>query len=108
MGHTLPHLKMSPSEYFKRNWWISFDPEEAALKMTVDWLGADRIIWGSDYPHPDAFYPGFVQMLNENLEGVPEEDQAKIPRPQRRRLLPARRLGARKAPTSRSGGSPRR
>ena len=46
--------------------------------MTIDWLGADRIIWGSDYPHPDAFYPGFVQMLNENLEGVPEEDQAKI------------------------------
>ena len=78
MGHTLPHLKMSPSEYFKRNWWISFDPEEAALKMTIDWLGADRIIWGSDYPHPDAFYPGFVQMLNDNLEGVPEEDQAKI------------------------------
>ena len=46
--------------------------------MTIDWLGADRIIWGSDYPHPDAFYPNFVEMLNENLAGMSTEDQDRI------------------------------
>ena len=78
MGHTLPHLTMTPSDYFRRNWWISFDPEETLLVPSAEWLGADRIIWGSDYPHPDAFYPGFVQMLDENISRLSEDDRAKI------------------------------
>ena len=75
MGHTLPQLKMKPSDYFRRQWWISFDPEEAMLRPTAEWLGADRIIWGSDYPHPDAFYPGFVDMLNKNVASLSQTDQ---------------------------------
>ena len=78
MGHTLPHLKMTPLEYFQRNWWISFDPEEAMLRPSAEYYGADRIIWGSDYPHPDAFYPGFVTMLNENIDGMSHDDQERI------------------------------
>jgi predicted TIM-barrel fold metal-dependent hydrolase len=78
MAHLLPELKMKPSDYFRRNFWISFDPEEATLPLTAKWLGADRIIWGSDYPHPDAFYPGFVQMLNENIAALSPEDQERI------------------------------
>ena len=31
-----------------------------------------------DYPHPDAFYPNFVEMLNENLAGMSTEDQDRI------------------------------
>jgi predicted TIM-barrel fold metal-dependent hydrolase len=78
MSHLLPALKMKPSDYFRRNFWISFDPDEAALSLTAAWLGADRIIWGSDYPHPDAFYPGFVKMLDENIAGLAPEDQTRI------------------------------
>jgi predicted TIM-barrel fold metal-dependent hydrolase len=78
LRHTLPHLKLKPSDYFRRQFWISFDPEEAALPLTAEWLGADRIIWGSDYPHPDAFYPGFVTMLNGNIAALDPTDQERI------------------------------
>ena len=71
-------LKTIPSEYFKRQWWIAFDPEEVTLPLAVDYIGGDRIIWGSDYPHPDAFYPNFLDMLNENIAGLPHDTQERI------------------------------
>ena len=74
----VPHLKMKPSDYFRRQGWISFDPEEMGLKLNAEWIGADRIIWGSDFPHGDAFYPGFLDMLNHNIGGMSEEDQKRI------------------------------
>jgi predicted TIM-barrel fold metal-dependent hydrolase len=30
-------------------------------------VGDDRIIWASDYPHPDAKFPGTVDELLENI-----------------------------------------
>ena len=69
---------MTPTEYFRRQCWISFDPEEAVLPLTAEWLGADSIFWGSDFPHPDAFYPNFVEMLNGKIKSLSPTDQDKI------------------------------
>ena len=43
-----------PSEVFKRQCYISFDPDEEALAYTANskYVGADRIVWASDYPAP--------------------------------------------------------
>jgi predicted TIM-barrel fold metal-dependent hydrolase len=56
-----------PSEVFKRQCYISFDPDEEALAYTANskYVGADRIVWASDYPHPDAKIPGIVRELEE-------------------------------------------
>ena len=79
LGHVVPHLKMTPTEYFQRQGWISFDPEEVTLPLTAQWLGADRIIWGSDFPHPDAFYPDFVKRCSTARSAtLSDEDQEKI------------------------------
>ncbi len=72
------HLKMKPSEYFQRNCTISFDVDEFMLKPTAQRLGADRIVWGSDYPHPDAIFPGSVEAIRENIAGLPAADQRLI------------------------------
>jgi predicted TIM-barrel fold metal-dependent hydrolase len=76
----VPQLTMKPSEYFKRQCWISFDPDESTLKLTAQspLVGADRIIWASDYPHPDAKIPGVVKELREQMEGLPDATQARI------------------------------
>lgn len=68
----VPWLKMLPSEYFRRQCWISFDPDETMLAFTATspLCGADRIIWASDYPHPDAKFPGVTEELTEALEGL--------------------------------------
>ena len=68
----VPDLSMLPSDYMKRQCWISFDPDEAMLAFTAQspLVGADRIIWASDYPHPDAKFPGVTEELAEALEGL--------------------------------------
>jgi len=46
-------LKHKPSEYFRRQVWISADPDEHTIPALLDLYGADRFFWASDYPHPD-------------------------------------------------------
>jgi predicted TIM-barrel fold metal-dependent hydrolase len=76
----VPLLKQRPSDYFKRQCWISFDPDESALAFTArsPLCGADRIIWASDYPHPDAKFPGVTAELAEAIGELPQEDQELI------------------------------
>src|SRR5213593_132127 len=80
----VPWMKLKPSEYFRRQCWISFDPDESTLAFSArsPLVGAERIIWASDYPHPDAKFPGVVEELRADAAGT-------HPRPQRRRGLPA-------------------
>ena len=70
--------KTPPSELFQRQCWISFDPDEVALPFTAEVLGAERIIWASDYPHPDAKIPGVVAELREALAPLPADQQTLI------------------------------
>ncbi len=46
------HLSLAPSDYFRRQCYVSFAPGEWNLSASARWLGADRILWASDYPHP--------------------------------------------------------
>jgi predicted TIM-barrel fold metal-dependent hydrolase len=73
-------LSLLPSEYFRRQCWISFDPDEALLRLTAEspLVGADRMIWASDYPHPDAKFPGVTEELAEALEGLTLEHKRQI------------------------------
>jgi predicted TIM-barrel fold metal-dependent hydrolase len=57
------HLSMLPSEYFRRQGWIGFETDEPGLQGLVEYIGADRLLWASDYPHPDASFPGMVDEL---------------------------------------------
>ncbi len=76
----VPQMKMKTSDYFKRQCWISFDPDESSLRYTAEspLVGAERIIWASDYPHPDAKIPGVVGELREAMDGLSEAAQARI------------------------------
>ncbi len=76
----VPSLKLAPSEYFRRQCWISFDPDESMLAFTANspLCGADRIVWASDYPHPDAKFPGVTDDLAEALEPLTPAQQQTI------------------------------
>jgi predicted TIM-barrel fold metal-dependent hydrolase len=64
-------LALSPSEYFARQCVISSDPEDALAAFTISRVGADHVMWASDFPHPDAAFPDAV---DEFLELVPDLD----------------------------------
>ena len=76
----VPWLTMKPSEYFRRQCYISFDPDESTLAFTAEHplVGADRIIWASDYPHPDAKFPGVVEDLVAATVPLSDEQRARI------------------------------
>jgi predicted TIM-barrel fold metal-dependent hydrolase len=76
----VPDCKRSPSEYFRRQCYVSFDADEETLGIAAQspYVGADRIIWASDYPHPDAKFPGTVAELLDNIGELPPEAQHDI------------------------------
>jgi predicted TIM-barrel fold metal-dependent hydrolase len=67
-------LTLRPSEYFARQCAISSDPEDVLAPFVIDRVGADHVVWASDFPHPDAAYPDAVDEFLEKVEGVPEPD----------------------------------
>ena len=71
-------LSLTPSEYFRRNCVISFDPGERTMGAMADLAGEDNLIWASDFPHSDAKYPGVVDELMERVEDLTPERQRKI------------------------------
>jgi uncharacterized protein len=73
-----PDLRLKPSEYFKRQCYVSFDPDETTLPVLAPLIGEDRIVWASDYPHLDATFPGVVRELEEHLVKLPASAQDKV------------------------------
>ncbi len=62
LGRSVP-LKEKPSFYFQRQCWISADPDERALAHLIDFLGADKFFWATDYPHDDHTQ-GYIKVLD--------------------------------------------
>jgi predicted TIM-barrel fold metal-dependent hydrolase len=68
-------LKTRPSDLFRRNCWISFEPVEGSLNVLADYVGPNKIMWATDYPHSDGFFPGAPDMMRERLKGTSPETQ---------------------------------
>ena len=52
------HLSLSPREYFARSCWVGHSGAEAKLDWDLRHLvGIDKIMWGSDFPHPEGWWP---------------------------------------------------
>ncbi len=51
--------------------------------MLADHVRAHKIMWATDYPHPDGFFPGAPDMVRKQLVGL--SDETKHPVKGRRR-----------------------
>ncbi len=71
-------LTMRPSEIFQRNCWISFEPVEGSIKVLADYIGPHKILWATDYPHPDGFFPGAPKMIEERMQGLSPETKHQV------------------------------
>ena len=70
-------LSLLPSEYFKRQCWAGFEAEEWNLAACAEFLGPDRVLWASDYPHPE-YHPGVVDEVRKHLDGLDPAAQTRI------------------------------
>ncbi len=64
-------LPEKPSFYFRRQCWISGDPDETSLAGIIPRVGADRFFWASDFPHPDH-PPDYIPELERLTLDLPE------------------------------------
>lgn len=70
-------LSMPPSEYFRRQCFISGDPDETASAHIFDHVDASRFMWATDYPHPD--HTGtWVDALTRLVEPLSEETRRRF------------------------------
>lgn len=70
------HITRAPSDYLREFYYdtVNFDP--AALRLAVDFAGADHVLAGSDYPH----MIGSIALMKQSLAElrVSPEERAKI------------------------------
>src|SRR5687767_8959040 len=70
-------LTMPPSAYWRRQCWATYQTDPVGLKL-IDELGADKIMWGSDFPHPDGVWPDSREYIAREMAAVPAGIQRKI------------------------------
>src|SRR5262249_57447199 len=55
-----------PSELFRRQCFVSVEPEEELAKHVVTEVGDDNLVMSTDWPHDDSRYPhaidGFLEL----------------------------------------------
>jgi predicted TIM-barrel fold metal-dependent hydrolase len=60
-----PRLAEMPSFYWRRNCYATFMDDPVALRLT-DIIGADRMMWSIDYPHPESVY-GYAREIAQSV-----------------------------------------
>ena len=72
--HMTSALPLKPSEYFARQVFVAasmLSPEECGLRYKI---GVDKLMWGSDYPHPEGTWPHTEERIHETFGDVPEDE----------------------------------
>jgi predicted TIM-barrel fold metal-dependent hydrolase len=75
--HRFADPEARPSDFFKRQCFVSFQEDAIGIRER-DTLGADTLMWGSDYPHTESTFPRSREILDEILSGVSAAERAAI------------------------------
>ncbi|MFQ5903187.1 MAG: amidohydrolase family protein [Candidatus Binatia bacterium] len=70
-------LSQKPSGYFKRQCFISVDPDEYLVTDVISRLGDDNIVISTDYPHIDAHFPHAIDEFL-SIKGISKASIRKI------------------------------
>jgi uncharacterized protein len=74
-GYDFPGLKKAPSEYFRRNVYLTFIDEPDVIRHARDIIGINNVMWSSDYPHPVTSWPRSRSIAEEATKGAPEAER---------------------------------
>ena len=72
LGETSPgaldYLSLTPLEYFQRQIFACFWFEHGDITHSLELLGADNILFETDFPHPTCLYPDSMVAAAPALE----------------------------------------
>ena len=66
-GSETAGLSLTGREYFARQCVICTDPDDELAAWAASEVGADHVMWASDFPHPDALYPHAVDSFLKEM-----------------------------------------
>ena len=61
-------LTMAPSEYIRRNCYVTCEADERDLRLPISEIGEDHILMATDYPHFDSEFPHTVSGILERTD----------------------------------------
>jgi hypothetical protein len=65
----VPLLKDKPSEYIRRGQcYFGCTPDEFLVPTVAETVGADTLMFSSDYPHADGLFPNSVRIIKERQD----------------------------------------
>jgi hypothetical protein len=78
-GDMLPAMTSSAVEFVERGQcYFSIECEDPFLEQYVEHLGADSVVFASDYPHWDADFPGTVDEMRTTASKLGDDIAAKV------------------------------
>lgn len=75
-SYQVPEVHDRPLTCFQRQCFITGEASEPYLPSVIDLIGADKLLFASDYPHPDHRFGGEIEEVME--APLPDEIKKKI------------------------------
>jgi predicted TIM-barrel fold metal-dependent hydrolase len=72
-----PHLRLRPSEYFRRQVAATFQEDRIGIRLR-DAVGRESLLWASDYPHTDSTWPRSREVIARDFVDVPATELGPI------------------------------
>ena len=89
-------LVTKPSELFKRQVYATFQEDYVAMNL-LPFYGDDKVLWASDYPHPDSIWPNSHATVERQMTHLPPETVRKLTRDNAAKLYGLDQYAARQA-----------
>ncbi len=70
-------LTLKPSDYWRRQCKATYQTDPIGIRL-IDVMGAETIMWGSDFPHPDGIWPDSREYLQRELGHLPPDVRFQI------------------------------
>ena len=80
-----PLKRMPSSEIFREQVWATYQQDRVGLALR-DFFGEDKMMWASDYPHPDSTWPDSQSIVEAETAGLPEDAKRRILRDNAKKL----------------------
>jgi len=70
--------RRSALEQFRAQCVISGEPADRGLAATAELIGADRVLWASDWPHQDGAWPDPMRIVHERADLTDDQRTAML------------------------------
>ncbi len=65
-------IAQRPSAYWHANCYATFQTDLLGITRLLDIIGADRVMWGADYPHTEGTFGYTAESLAQVVDNVSE------------------------------------